>query len=379
MRLDVAASLASILLVSACDGRCEDLHAAVAAGDRARFEQLATDGDVACTDRDDWTLLHVAARHGHDELVTLLLDRGASIDAPGNVGRSPLYEAAKYGQLATVRLLADRGAQLDAASAHGFTPLIVAAERYHLAIVEELLDRGAAPGAVQQNGQTALQQHIQYLEHVRGDPLALTRLLIDRGVPLEVHDGLGRTAVYAAAQHGALAILRLLLEAGANPNATRNDGYTPMDAARANGHDEVVQLLAQHGGRVGGRAARPRTLRPLPAQVTRTGTVVRASGPGAIPVGTPCTVTARPVESDRYNCQLDATCGGRRLYGGGRLGFAACGPTPSGVRAFDPFGTPDDGDPAAELDTEAGRFVADDNLPGAQGTSVQVRLEPAKD
>lgn len=362
----------SIIALVACDRRCADLHAAVAAGDRARFEQLSGTGDVTCPDRDDWTLLHVAARAGHVDLVTLLLERGADIEARGDVGRTPLYEAAKYGQAEIVRFLVERGANVDAASDQGFTPMMVGAERGHLGILEYLLDRGASIGAVNEVGKTALHQ---YVDHTQADDDAIPRFLVQRGVPLEVHDVVGATALYSAAQRGRARIAAALLEAGANPNATARRGHTPLDVAQHQGHEAVVALLTRHGGRGGGSSVYSSAPGPLPAQVTRTGVVAASTGPGAVPVGTRCTITARPVEGGRFNCQLNAICGGRRLYGGGRIGFTMCTVTPNGARAFDPFGTPDDDDPSAELDTERGVFIADDALPGTEGTSVRVSLD----
>lgn len=372
----LAMSALSLFVLTGCDQRCDDLRSAVAAGDRTRFEQLATGGGITCTDSDDWTLLHVAARSGRTELAALLLDRGAAIDARGAVGRTPIYEAAKYGRLATVQLLAERGAHIDEASDHGFTPMMVAAERNHLAIVRYLFERGAAAGAVNDVGKTALHQ---YIEHSAPDAEELPRLLIERGVPLEVHDVVGATALYSASQRGRVRIVRVLLEAGANPNATYRRGFTPLDVARRQGHDAIAALLIEHGGRTGGRAAYAGAVQPLPAQITRAGEVLRSSGPGAVPVGTRCSITARPAEGSRFNCQLDATCSGRRLYGGGQTGFTMCEPTANGARAFDPFGTDDDSDPSAELDTDRLVFLADDGLAGVQGTSVTVRLDaPAR-
>ncbi len=377
VRTSAALIAALALASSSCDRRCDDLHAAIVDADQARFDRLAVTGDdLSCADGDDWTLLHSAARYGRDDIIRFLLDHGQNADAPGGVGRTPLYRAAKYGHLDSVRLLMERGGGIDTRSADDFTPLIVAAEHDHTEIVRFLLDHGAAPGAVNIVGRTAL---IQAIDYATRDDDTLTRLLIERGVPLEVHDINGRTALSAAAQRGRLRIARALLEAGAYVNATRDHGLTPLDVARGNDFDALAELLVQHGGRPGGFAVRPDPVRPLPAQVTRSGVVVRSSGPGAIPVGTHCTVTARPFEGSNFNCQLDAMCGNLRLYGGGSVGFTFCEPTETGARAFNPFGGPTDGNPAAELDTDRRRFVADDGYPGAEGTSVEVRLDERPD
>lgn len=57
--------------------------------------------------------LYAAARNGHTEVVTLLLDRGASPDAKGFFGGTALHWAAFNGHEETVQLLLTRGARVD--------------------------------------------------------------------------------------------------------------------------------------------------------------------------------------------------------------------------------------------------------------------------
>lgn len=60
-----------------------------------------------------WTALRFAADNGCNEVVVLLLDRGAEIDARDRSGMTPLMSAAVKGQSSTVRLLIERGAAAD--------------------------------------------------------------------------------------------------------------------------------------------------------------------------------------------------------------------------------------------------------------------------
>lgn len=57
-----------------------------------------------------WTPLHYAATHGHLDVIRLLLEQHAYIDAESPNGSTPLMLAAKYGSREAVKLLLDEGA-----------------------------------------------------------------------------------------------------------------------------------------------------------------------------------------------------------------------------------------------------------------------------
>ena len=67
--------------------------------------------------------LQSAAAAGDLARATLLLDRGAAVDARDALGRTPLLLAVAQNRLAVVRLLLARGADPNAADNAGLTPL----------------------------------------------------------------------------------------------------------------------------------------------------------------------------------------------------------------------------------------------------------------
>lgn len=71
---------------------------------------LALLGKGAHVNQDGWTALHYAAAAGSTELVNLLLEHQALIDAESPGGMTPLMLAAREGQEAVVNLLLGRGA-----------------------------------------------------------------------------------------------------------------------------------------------------------------------------------------------------------------------------------------------------------------------------
>ena len=72
---------------------------------------------------DKYTPLHRASFNGHHEVVRLLIDKGASVDAIDNGGWTPLHCAAYSSHLETARLLVHAGARdVRAKNQFGCTP-----------------------------------------------------------------------------------------------------------------------------------------------------------------------------------------------------------------------------------------------------------------
>ena len=102
-------------------------------------------------DSNGQTLLYLAAEHGYQRTVKVLLDKGADVNAQGGKYGNALQAASSRGHEAVVKLLLDKGADvnaqggyygnaLQAASSGGYkTP----SSGGHKAVVKLLLDKGA--------------------------------------------------------------------------------------------------------------------------------------------------------------------------------------------------------------------------------------------
>jgi ankyrin repeat protein len=75
------------------------------------------------------TPLHWAAESGHLEVVALLLEKGANVNAQNQHGETPLHRAAWDGHLEVVRLLLAKGTNVEAKDRDGLCPLAVARVR----------------------------------------------------------------------------------------------------------------------------------------------------------------------------------------------------------------------------------------------------------
>jgi hypothetical protein len=63
---------------------------------------------------DDYTALHRAAERGREEVVGLLIEKGADVNATANFDWTPLHVAAQSGKLSVVKRLVKAGAKVDA-------------------------------------------------------------------------------------------------------------------------------------------------------------------------------------------------------------------------------------------------------------------------
>ncbi len=147
--------VALCLLLAACGVSTQDieLHKAVRANDAVRVLQLLNDGanvDAPETKKTSAlnsksTSLVVAAGKEFEEIVRILIENGADVNAASIYGSTALSEAAVKGNTTIVRMLLEAGAKVDAANKWGKTPLKWATDSGHQETVEILLQAGAVP------------------------------------------------------------------------------------------------------------------------------------------------------------------------------------------------------------------------------------------
>jgi uncharacterized protein len=120
---------------------------------------------IDATGKTGETALAVAAWHGNQALVEQFLSLGAQINRPG---WTPLHYAAAGGHKDLVALLIEKSAYIDAQSPNLTTPLMMAARSRHTHIVQLLIEEGADPSQVNQAGLSAA----DYLDRHKESDLA---------------------------------------------------------------------------------------------------------------------------------------------------------------------------------------------------------------
>ena len=254
------------------DGR-KMIDIACIAGNSALVSELVAGGKA---DKSASSLLSTASNRGRLEIVTLLVEHGADVNAPGPDGASPLLRAIAGDSVSSpipdpnpaseddraeiVGLLIKHGAKVDgepkagltwmhaavpfrgarviqallkagaqpdkAAGPLGKTPLLIAAEVGRVDTVRLLLDAGADPKTLTRQGDGLL--HIAAAD----GNAEVVRLLIDEHFPVNMKNAVhGGTPLHHAAISNSLECVKLLLAAGALPNAQDVGGGTPLSQA----------------------------------------------------------------------------------------------------------------------------------------------------
>ena len=137
-----------------------DIFEAAATGNSAELKRNLRQ-DVTLLDAysgDGFTPLGLACFFGHAEAVRYLLGKGPDVDKPSsNEHRvNPIHSAAASGKLEIVKILAENGANLNAVQSGGYTALHAAAHNGNLEMVKYLIASGAEPDLKTSEGKTAL-------------------------------------------------------------------------------------------------------------------------------------------------------------------------------------------------------------------------------
>jgi len=134
----------------------EDLRKAVRSADVEQVRTLLKQGiPISETDSLGGTALHDAVWAGETEIVKLLLDAGASVNASHTeAGSTPLHYAIITNRVEIAELLIAKGADTKARYRGDATPLHLAANRGNRAMLELLLTHGADINARDWRGRT---------------------------------------------------------------------------------------------------------------------------------------------------------------------------------------------------------------------------------
>ena len=103
------------------------------------------------------TALHNASSQGHVHVVDWLIEKGALIEVPDQMGSTPLIWAAYAGQLHTVQSLIQADANLNHLPLQGSTALVSAVQSGQIDVVETLLENGAKKTIESSDGMTAIE------------------------------------------------------------------------------------------------------------------------------------------------------------------------------------------------------------------------------
>ena len=195
-------------------------------------------------DNNDSTALMLAAGQGHSNIVSILVDAGANVNALSKSGDTALCLAAFPGDMGTIEILLDSGAKIDGPKNPllNCSPLVTVARQGRTDVVISLLERGADTGG---RSREAL---VNAAEH--GD-FQMVAALLDKGADANF-ESRGDTALMFAAWRGDVEMVWLLLDNGAKANAVGSQGMTAFfqavgSIATLREKTEIITLLRNNG------------------------------------------------------------------------------------------------------------------------------------
>eukprot|EP00931_Biecheleriopsis_adriatica_P119691 TRINITY_DN94904_c0_g1_i1.p1 TRINITY_DN94904_c0_g1~~TRINITY_DN94904_c0_g1_i1.p1 ORF type:complete len:941 (-),score=200.59 TRINITY_DN94904_c0_g1_i1:9-2831(-) len=201
---------------------------------------------------DEHTALQLAVLEGHSNILSLLLEKRASVEMARRDGLMPLHmgvmrdasNVPREGQASVLAVLAEARANPEVRARNQLTPLHLAlspwvtALPHRMTALRALLDMQAnADAPIREGDERPLHLAVQ------GDLQGEAALLLERRADVTLSRSDGFTPLHLAAQKGSAAFVQLLLAGRADPTVRNEQGCTPADVARQGGYRNLEQLL----------------------------------------------------------------------------------------------------------------------------------------
>ncbi|KAI0385877.1 hypothetical protein F5Y04DRAFT_268633 [Hypomontagnella monticulosa] len=203
-----------------------NLDGALVAAAKKGYESIAKE----LLEKDMCDPLYTAVKRSHQNIVSILISKGADINRKGWNGDSLLHVAVRSGDKEMARFLIDSGIDVNMTDRENATALSVAADRRDKILVKLLLEQGVAVNPIE-NIKAENQYPPLHMAALR-DSANLVRLLINYGADVNAQATWRlETPLFMAVRNGNKNIFKLLVDNGANVNARNKYDETPLQVA----------------------------------------------------------------------------------------------------------------------------------------------------
>lgn len=151
---------------------------------------------------------------------------------------TPLFLAVENGNVEMVEMLLNFGAKVNARDRSKQTPLMRLDDDATPELVELLIRHGAKVDAVDKEGSSAL------IMAAASANAGVLKALIDAGADVRLRNKAGQTALMEAASYDDIESVRALIAAGSEVNARNKEGESAWDLTS---NAEIEAMLASHG------------------------------------------------------------------------------------------------------------------------------------
>lgn len=215
-----------MLLESAARNDLEDVKRLLSAG---------VNPDV--TNEDGLTALHQCCIDDNEEMLKLLLEFGALVNARDTELWTPLHAAATCGHVHLCRYLIDKGAELLAVNADGNMPYDICEDEVTLDYIEtEMAKRGITQEDIDDTRLVPEKKMLNELKQIA-----------KRGGDLEFINSDGATPLHVAAANGFQEVAEFLLDHHVSVDRRDFDSWQPIHAAACWLQPEILEILVKNG------------------------------------------------------------------------------------------------------------------------------------
>ncbi|KAG0694241.1 Protein phosphatase 1 regulatory inhibitor subunit 16B [Chionoecetes opilio] len=201
------------------------------------------------TNEDGLTALHQCCIDDSEEMMRLLVQHSADVNAQDSEKWTPLHAAATCGHLHLAKFLIARGANLLAVNADGNMPYDICEDDATLDYIEgEMASRGVTQGLIDE---TRSATETRMLNHLK--------MMKSQGQSLMFRDNQGATPLHVAAANGYVRVVEYLLSQSVPTEARDHDDWAPLHAAACWGHPDVLEMLVQNGANLHARTKNQET------------------------------------------------------------------------------------------------------------------------
>ena len=227
-----------------------EIFASARAGSIGKIKCLLSLGKASAKDTTIFgmTLLHSASKSGNLELVRLLIQEGADVNAQDEDGESSLHAAMARGDNYNVaRTLIENGADLSSRAVDGKTPFHTI---FNNTIGQVLMRDGWLENMQPDSEAMSISHYLAWSS--RSTPEIFQRGLAYDDVDIFSADAYGRTCLHLAASRGNLGVLSYLVQkvspSSDNVEQRDNQGRTPIHyAAESSRAAAVIDMLVGRG------------------------------------------------------------------------------------------------------------------------------------
>jgi ankyrin repeat protein len=192
------------------------------------------------------------------EVVSVLIDAGANVNASDPDGVTALILAARADLTESIKLLLAKGAQVNAKDRWGNSPLTSAFDSHYYAHADKDTVHHPTPLTIRTLLTAGADIHAGnsvaipvLMLAARTNSLEALKMLLEAGAQINATDQRGRTVVMYEKWSYAptVEVFRILLDAKADPNAVAPDGRTPLMFAMYGAPPEIIDLLLERGAK----------------------------------------------------------------------------------------------------------------------------------